>query len=385
MATQRGLRELTNRITIIGAGFAGLAAAEKYRQKDGHAEITLIAPRAEFVFLPSLIWLPSGLRKASDIRVPLDHFFERLHIRYHWGSATGLKQGGRVVVTDNGEVENDGLIIACGGRFIKKLPGIEHAITPCEGIEAGEAIRTRLQGLASGTIACGFSGNPNEPSAMRGGPMFEFLFGIDKQLRREKRRSKFKLVFFCPAPRPGIRLGEQAVDRLLQRMADHDIEIHIGHKLKGFDAHEVRTEGGSFKADLILFMPGMTGNSWFGGAGLPLSEGGMIRADAYARVEGLEHVYVAGDAGSYPGPDWKPKQAHMAELQARAAAVNLHAGLKGEPPKRAFKTELLCIIDSLNRGSMVWRSERRSIMLPQMRILHWAKRLFEQWHIWKYR
>lgn len=376
---------MTKRITIIGAGFAALAAAQKCRQKDGHAEITLIAPKAEFVFLPSLIWIPSGLRKASDIILPLQHFFERLHLRHHQGAATSLRQGGRIVVTDTGEVENDGLIIACGGRFIKKLPGIEHAITPCEGIEAAEKIRTRLRSLSSGTIACGFSGNPKEPSAMRGGPMFEFLFGIDKQLRREKRRGNFRLVFFCPAPRPGIRLGEQAVDRLLQHMAARNIDVHIGHKLKGFDSTSVHTEGGSFDADLILFMPGMTGNVWFSDAGLPLSEGGMIRADKFCRVEGLDRVYVAGDAGSYPGPDWKPKQAHMAELQARAAAVNLHDELKGRAPRRAFKTELLCIIDSLNKGSMVWRTENRSLMLPPMRILHFAKRLFEQWHIWKYR
>ena len=45
--------------------------------------------------------------------------------------------------------------------------------------------------MQGGTIACGFAGNPNEPSAVRGGPMFEFLFGIDEQLRREGRRDKF--------------------------------------------------------------------------------------------------------------------------------------------------------------------------------------------------
>lgn len=375
---------MSHRITIIGAGFAALAAAEKCRQKDGHAEITLIAPKAEFVFLPSLIWIPSGMRKASDIRLPLEHFCERLKLKFHCGAATGLKEGGRVVVTDSGEVENDGLIIACGGRFIKKLPGIEHAITPCEGIAAAEQIRDRLRSLEHGTIACGFSGNPKEPSAMRGGPMFEFLFGIDKQLRREKRRKKFRLVFFCPAPRPGIRLGEQAVDRLLARMAEHNIDVHIGHKLKGFESNLVRTEGGEFEADLILFMPGMTGNKWFAGAGLPLSDGGMIKADEYCRVEGMDRVYVAGDAGSYPGPDWKPKQAHMAELQARAAAANLIGEFRGRAASRAFKTELLCIIDTLNRGSMVWRTEKRSIMLPPMRPLHWLKRAFEQWHIWKY-
>jgi hypothetical protein len=35
-----------------------------------------------------------------------------------------------------------------------------------------------------------------EPSAMRGGPVFEFLFGTDTLLTRQSRRDHFKLVFF---------------------------------------------------------------------------------------------------------------------------------------------------------------------------------------------
>ena len=125
------------RITIIGAGFAALSAARKLRQLDAGAEITLIAPKAELVFLPSLIWIPSGMRKADDLRIPLDRFMRDYRIRFVAGEATELENGGRTVLTNNGKVVNDGLIIACGGRFIKKLPGIEHAILPCEGIAAG--------------------------------------------------------------------------------------------------------------------------------------------------------------------------------------------------------------------------------------------------------
>ena len=65
----------------------------------------------------------------------------------------------------------------------------------------------------------GFAGNPKEPSAMRGGPIFEFLFGIDTQLRKEGRRERFDITFFSPAEKPGNRLGPKAVDGLLARCA----------------------------------------------------------------------------------------------------------------------------------------------------------------------
>ena len=372
-------------IAIIGTGFAALAAARKLRQLDRQVDITIIGPRPELVFLPSLIWLPSGLRKPEDLRIPLQNFFSRNAIRFHPGEATGLDNGGRIVLTSAGPVANDGLVIACGGRFIKKLPGIEHAITPCEGIAAVERLRDCVAAMQEGTIALGFAGNPNEPSAMRGGPIFEFLFGFDTQLRREGRRDRIKLAFFNPMPNPGNRLGEKAVARLLGEMKRRDIATHLGHKLTGFETDKVKTEGGEFPADLIVFMPGLTGNAWFDNTDLPRSPGGLIKADARCRVEGRERVYVAGDAGSFPGPDWMPKQAHMADLQAEAAAENLLSELKGGTPDKTFKVELLCIVDSLDSGMLVKRTPDSAMALPPIGLMHSAKAFFESWYLRRYR
>jgi sulfide:quinone oxidoreductase len=372
-------------ITVIGSGFAAMTAVHELRKRDKNSRITVISPRPEFIYLPSLIWIPSGIRKADDLRIPLEKFFTRMKVEHVAAEVTGLKDGGRSVETSAGEIRNDALIIASGGRFIKKLPGIEHSITPCEGIPAAEKIRDRLNEMEGGTIAIGFGGNPNEPSAMRGGPMFEFLFGIDTLLRMQKRRNKFKLIFFNPAPQPGARLGPRAVKGLLSAMQQRGIDTHLGHKMKGFETNKIITEGGEFNADLILFMPGMTGNQWFDNSELPRSEGGLIKADQYCRVPGFTHTYVAGDSGSFPGPDWMPKQAHMADLQARAAVTNLLDELEDKEPSTGFKVELMCIVDSVNRGMLVIRTPQRNIMLPANRLLHWTKRFFEWWYLKQYR
>ena len=317
--------------------------------------------------------------------VPLANFFARMKVQHMAAEVTGLLEGGRVVTTTAGDVRNDALVIASGGRFIKKLPGIEHAITPCEGITAAEKIRDRLRSLQGGTIAVGFAGNPNEASAVRGGPMFELLFGIDEQLKREGRRDQFELVFFNPSTEPSNRLGPKAVKHLLADMARCNIRTHLGHKMVRFEADRVVTEGGSFPANLILFMPGMTGNLWFDQTELARSPGGLLKADAQCRVEGAQHVYVVGDSGSFPGPDWIPKQAHMADLQAAAAAENLLAGLRGQTPVATFKVELVCIIDAIDQGTVVFRNARRQIILPSSRLFHWAKRWFEGSYLRKYR
>lgn len=364
-------------IVILGVGFAALTAARSLREKVPKARITLIAPQATFIYQPSLIWIPTGLRKDHDLKVPLQGFLAHHKLEFFSAKVTGLTNGGRTVLTNQGTLENDVLLIASGGRFLKTLPGIEHAITICEGIPAAETIRDRLAAMESGTIALGFGTNPKEPAAMRGGPMFELLFGLDTMLRRQGRRDKFRLVFFNPALEPGKRLGEKAVKGLLREMARRSIDTHLGYKIHSFEANKVKTEGDEIPADLILFMPGMTGPDWLANTDLPKSEGGFVVADAYCQVKGLNNVFVAGDAGSYPGPDWMPKQAHLADLQAKAAADNLVSALHNQSLTAKFKPELICIVDMLDKGILVYRDEKRSIVLPPFRLMHWAKRAFE--------
>lgn len=372
-------------ITVVGAGFGALTAIRKLRAADPNVQIDVVAPKPEFVYYPGTIWIPTGLRKPEDLVVPLQNFFRRMKVSYFEAEVTGLRDGGRTLETSAGDISNDGLIIASGGRFIRKLPGIEHSITPCGGIDATVQIRDRLAVMEGGTIAFGFAGNPKEPSAMRGGPVFEFLFGIDNWLRKKGRRDKFKLVFFTPAPKPGARLGPKAVEGIMAEMARRDIVTHLGHKMKAFEANKVITEGAEFEADMILFMPGMTGNPWFDNTDLPRSEGGLLKANAHCQVEGLDKVYVAGDSGSFPGPEWMPKQAHMADLQATAAATNLLSEMNGKTATETFKAELLCIIDSYNKGMLVARTEKRNFILPSMLPLHWVKRYFEWMYLRKYR
>jgi sulfide:quinone oxidoreductase len=373
------------RVTVVGSGFAALTAVQNLREAATETEITLVSPSPDFVYYPGLVWVPTGLRTGEDLRIPLQSFFRRMRVNHLAAEARGLRDGGRILETTAGDVENDGLIIGSGGRYLKKLSGIEHVILPCEEIAAAQRIRDRLKEMDGGTIAMGFAGNPKEPSAMRGGPMFEFLFGIDSHLRKQKRRERFDLVFFTPAEKPGSRLGPKAVQGLMEEMRKQNIRAHLGHKLKGFTEGKAMTEGGDIYADLILFMPGMTGSQWLDNTDLPRSAGGFVLADKHCRVGGLERVYVAGDSGSFPGPEWMPKQAHMADLQAKAAAANLVAELEGRQPSETFRVELLCIVDANDRGMLVARNEKHNLVLPSMRILHWIKRGFEWWYLRHYR
>ncbi len=370
-------------IVIAGSGFAACTAVKTLRKRNFSGKISLIAPRAELFFYPSLIWVPAGQRTYRDLTVSLQGFLQTHEVDYIQSRVTGLDTESKTVATETGQISYDVFIVATGGQYIQKLPGIENATIACNGWKETKEFSDRLSAMNEGTIAFGFSGNPNEPSAMRGGPVFEFLFGIDTLLRKQKRRKNFKLVFFSPAPRPGQRLGEKAVERILGEMKKRNIQTYLGKKIKCFTSNSVEIEGGAFPADLILFIPGMTGPAWGKSSGLELSAGGFFKANEFCLAENQDAVFVTGDAGSFPGPDWKPKQAHMADLQAKAAAKNAIDVLSLKRATHTFKTELVCIVDSLTNGSLVYRGSKRSFMM-KMQPLHWAKVLFEKIYLHSY-
>ncbi|MCF6271681.1 MAG: FAD-dependent oxidoreductase [Rhodobacteraceae bacterium] len=373
-------------IVILGSGFGALTAVRQIRKSKVNAKITVVSPNNHLSYLPSLIWIPSGLRKASDIDINLEKFFARKKVIWHKGAVVSISDGGRTVETDTGSLENDFLIIATGGRYIQKLPGIkEHAIIPCQGAAFGQMIHDRIAAMDGGTIAVGFGTNPKEPKAVRGGPMFEFLFNIDTMLRKQGRRDKFKMVFFNGAEKPGIRLGEKAVKGLLKQMAKRDIITHLGAKPTRIEADKVVTEREEIPADLVLMMPGLTGPLWLDNTELPRSPGGFVQGDEKCRVVGWDKTYVVGDTGSFPGPDWLAKQAHQADLQAEAAAANIVNEINGQAPSHNFKAELICIVDTLDSGIMVYRRGDKTFFLPMFKLGHWAKRVFEGIYLKAYR
>lgn len=375
-------------VVVAGSGFAALTALRSLRRAAPALPLTLVTPVAEFCYAPSLIWVPTGAAEAGDLILPIAPELRRLRVDCVVGRALGLAGGGHVLRTTAGDIAHSGLLIASGARPLNGPPGCAHTIIPCAGAAPLETLRSRLRASPGGTLAFGFAANPEEPQAMRGGPVFELLFGIDTWLRRQGYRSRFTLAFFAPTPEPGKRLGDAAVRALLAEMARRQIQTHLGHALRGFRADAVLTGCGALPADLIVFQPGLTGPDWAAESGLTRSPGGFFAADALGRVAGrppgAPPIYVAGDAGSYPGPDWLPKQGHMADRQARAAAANLLAERAGRTPAAVAAPELLCIVDTLDAGILVYRTPRRNLVF-RARWLHAVKRGFERIYLWRLR
>src|SRR5947207_8216157 len=100
-----------HRVSIIGGGFGGLAAARELRRAP--VEVTLIDRRNFHLFQPLLYQVATGGLSPANIAMPLRTILKRQkNARVLMGEVVSLDASRRRVVLADGEVEYDTLIVA---------------------------------------------------------------------------------------------------------------------------------------------------------------------------------------------------------------------------------------------------------------------------------
>jgi len=362
---------------VLGGGFGGLEAAIQLAKRGFDA--TLVSNR-EYLFLyPTSIWLATGEVAFEDVILDLRDVARRQGFVFRQGSVTALSGARRTATVDGEELSADVLVVALGGGKTKPK-GVEHTHTICGEPAATERLRDALQALVrkgSGRIAMGFGGNPNDPSAVRGGPAFELVFNVDTWLRRLGLRDRFELTFFAPMATPGARMGEKAVAAVGKMFGKLGISSRYGKKISGFEPGAVSFEDGSrLEADLVMFVAAGDGHPAVKGSDLPRNGAGFVKIDDGCAVPGFEGVYAVGDAAALEGPEWRAKQGHVAEVMARVAVENAASRAAGRPAAASYRphVNILCVMDMGKGAAWVYRDDEKARMIPLPVVGHWLKK-----------
>ncbi|MGW1208432.1 NAD(P)/FAD-dependent oxidoreductase [Streptomyces sp. NPDC002499] len=296
-----------DRIVVVGASAAGLAAAETLRREGYDGTLTLVGdePLAPYDRPPlskqvlSAEWEPERLtlRPAADLAaLDLDL---RLGV-----AATGLQLADQVVrLADGTQVPYDGLILATGVRP-RRLPGEgAHVLRTL-----GDALTLREQlrpGVRLVIVGAGFLGAEAAAVAWRLGAHVTLLE---------------------PAPVPlahavGTRVGEL----LTRAHVDRGVDLRCGVRVSEVTEDGVRlADGGIVEADEVLVAVGSRPNTeWLESSGLPLGDG--VVCDEYC--EAAWNVYAAGDVARWYNPlfgtSMRIEHRTNAAEQGMAAARNL--------------------------------------------------------------
>ena len=124
---------MRKKVLVLGSNFGGLTAALAVKHElHGDVDVEVVSPSDRFVFMPSLIWLPFGMRSPEDITFPVAPTLEERGIGFTHAEAVEIDPEGKRVRTGvGGWHEYDYLVIATGYRNnFDAVPGMtDHAVT----------------------------------------------------------------------------------------------------------------------------------------------------------------------------------------------------------------------------------------------------------------
>ncbi|WP_456457286.1 NAD(P)/FAD-dependent oxidoreductase [Thermovibrio sp.] len=375
---------MAKKVVVIGGGIGGVEAAFALCQKC--FDVELISERDYLYIYPISIWIPTHEYEWKDVILPLDQVAKANGFKLTIGKVERISTKERKVYLSGGEVkEYDYLVIALGGSKVEHK-GKENFLSICGKPEESLKLRERIDQLiekGGGIIAAGFGGNPKDPSGVRGGPAFEFIFNLHCYFKKKGIRDKFELHFFAPMPKPGIRLGEKNAERAYKMLDSLGVKRHFGKKIKEFQPDGVVFEDDTkLKTDLTMFIPATNGHPVLKNSDLPLNEAGFVKIEPTCAVPGTEEtVWAIGDSAALEGPKWKAKQGHLAEVMGRIVARNIESKEKGEDKREEYihHLHILCLMDMgpcFMSGALVFRNDKRAIMLPLPLIGHSLKKLW---------
>jgi sulfide:quinone oxidoreductase len=365
------------RVLILGGGFAGLQTAIEL-QKNGRFEVTLVSDRDYLYLYPVSIWIPVHIKEFDDVKVLLADIKRKYPFQVIIDKVTEIHADQNRVICEKQTLNYDYLVVAFGAEKMQHK-GINNTLSICAKPEMALEIRNRIDKLVEqgyGKIAIGFGGNPDDKSAVRGGPAFELIFNIHNYLESKKLRKNFELVFFAPMEEPGARMGKGSLAMLEKMFTRYNIKKYFGKKIKEFVADGIIFgDDSKLESDFIMFIAAGTGPAALKNSDLPLSEAGFIKIDNYGKVIGFQNVYAIGDVAALEGPEWIAKQGHIAELMGRYAAFNIIETEKGSSKRKGYQQHLniLCVMDTGRGAAFVFRNGSRAFMIPMPYIGHWLK------------
>jgi sulfide:quinone oxidoreductase len=397
----------SKRVAVLGSSFAGMTAALELRKHlDDRHEVVVLDPRDHFTFIPSLIWLPFGIRKADDITFPLEPLYERKGIEFRGEAAAAVDVDAHTVTTASGDaIEYDKLLVATGPRLaFEKVPGLGpdggHTQSVCNLEHAEAAAEAWDRFLESpGPVVIG--------TAQGGscfGASYEFLFNVHHRIRKAGLEKQAPVTFISAEPYlghfglGGVGNSSEKVTQFLDRLG---IEGIASASIKEVREGEIELEDGR----VLPFAYSMIVPPFAGVDAVRESEGlanpvGFVPIDDRFRHPDQPDVYAAGVATaiappeSTPVPAGVPKTGQMSEGMAKVAAQNIAADLGEGKHKDMPLADLsaICVLDAGNNG-IIFKADHvlahglyAGDDVPSARVMagpqaHWAKLAFERYFL----
>lgn len=336
-------------VLIVGGGFGGIEAARALRRAP--VRITLVDRSNHHLFQPLLYQVATAALAPSDIAEPIRSILSRQeNVAVRLGEVVRVDLDAKTAVIRglddaNDTVPFDAVIVAAGvshsyfgqDGWARFAPGLK---------TLGDALEMRRRILSAFELA--EWAEPEARAALTtfvvvgGGPtgvelagaISEIAFGALKRDFRhiDPKKTRIVLVEAGPDLLPGFppHLRERAKQQL-ERLR---VEIRVGAKVTGVDAHGVSLGEERIASSTVLWAAGVAGEPLARTLGVPLDRAGRVPVGPDCAISGHPNAFVIGDLAVFV-PDGAerplPGVAQVAMQMGRHAGRQIARDLDGKP------------------------------------------------------
>lgn len=339
------------RIVILGAGYAGVRAAQVLLDGLRDEELAVIDRASCHQIVTEMYKVAAGEVPEARVCLPLSRLLP-LHPRLTilQAEVQEILPRDREIRTSRGVVPYDLMLLALGATTeYYDVPGAEKNCLTLQYLDSAVRLRRRLRALSErgrGRIVI-----------VGGG-----LTGVELAAEiRDAYPGEFPIDIVQAAP---AILPEE--DAVLASFAQHELEahritIHRGIPVKEVGARSVLLgSGDELPSDLTVWTGGVRANPLAKAAGLPTGQRGRVLVDQNLEVEAWPGIFAAGDVAAIPARDGKgflPPTAQLAVQEGTLAARNIQRAVRGQE-LHAFVPHILGSAASVGRVSGIARVGR---------------------------
>lgn len=337
-------------MVIVGAGFGGLAAAQRLAGKP--VDVTLVDRRNHHLFQPLLYQVATAALSPADIAAPIRSIFaDAPNVRVLLDEVTGISPVRRQVrLSRSAPLDYDWLILATGARhsyfgrdgWAKHAPGLKT-------IEDAIAIRRRV------LLALEYAETEGDPDRRRelltfvvigGGPTGVEMAGAIAELARRTVSREFRsitphcsrVVLVEAGPRILESFPPELSAKAQQSLRKLGVEVRTQAPVSDIDSGLVIVGREAISAHTIIWAAGVEASPAAKWLDVEHDPQGRIFVEKDLRVPNHDRIFAIGDTANVPGMDGRalPAIAPVAKQQGRCAADQILGRRNGPFAYRSF-------------------------------------------------
>ncbi|WEK35020.1 MAG: NAD(P)/FAD-dependent oxidoreductase [Candidatus Pseudobacter hemicellulosilyticus] len=340
----------TQRIVIVGGGFAGINLAKRLA-KDSRFQVTLVDKNNYHFFPPLLYQVATAFIEPSNISYPFRRMFQRVpNVRFHMGALVKVNPEQQTIETENGVEEYDQLVLALGTE--SNYFGMENVRKNALAMKTiDEALNLRNNLLLNYETAVR-TVDPKEKETYLniviagGGPTGVEVAGMLAEMAQYIGSKEYPelrglgnylyLVDASPALlSPMSKKSQAEAHRVLSKLGVH---IILNTAVKDYkDSKVLLSDGREIATNVLIWASGVQAREV---PGLPrevLGRGRRVLVNELNQVNGFSNIYAMGDlcfqTADPAFPNGHPQLAQVAIQQGILLAANFKKMTEGQPMK----------------------------------------------------